>query len=62
MIGGNQLKPRRINQMSPSIFIYIISILYGAQAVYYFMNGNPWQGVLVFIYGIAGIPLIMMAK
>jgi hypothetical protein len=44
------------------LFIYAISILYACQAVQLFLDKQMWVGALCLIYGLAGIPLIMMTQ
>jgi hypothetical protein len=44
------------------LFIYAISILYALQGVQLLMDRQLWPAVLVFVYALAGIPLIMMVQ
>lgn len=44
------------------IFIYAISMLYGFQAWQLFWDKQYWVGALCILYGLAGIPLIMMTQ
>lgn len=49
-------------KMSNSVFIYAISVLYGLQGLAYAQQGNYPMAGLVALYGLAGIPLIIMGK
>lgn len=44
------------------LFIYVISVLYGIQSVQLMMDKQYWPGLLVALYGLAGIPLIKMTQ
>jgi hypothetical protein len=44
------------------VFIYLISLLYGAQAIQLMWDKQYWPGLLVALYGLAGIPLIKMTQ
>ena len=43
-------------------FIYAVSLLYAAQAVQLYRDGQFWPGALCFVYALAGVPLIMMVQ
>lgn len=44
------------------IFIYAVSVLYALQGVQLLFDKQPWPAALVFLYALAGIPLIMMTQ
>ena len=43
-------------------FIYAISIMYAVQSAQLFADRQPWPAILCLLYGLAGIPLIMMTQ
>lgn len=45
-----------------SFFIYAVSTLYALQAVQYWAHGKYAPAALVFLYALAGIPLILMTR
>lgn len=44
------------------VFIYAVSLLYGAQSIQLFLDRQTWPAILCLLYGLAGIPLIMMTQ